>query len=183
MGLLLVGCQGIASDGLSQLGLPLPVAELQGPPIAVEGIPQQQVGDAVTITGQVLQVAPLGSTWIYGVADATGIVWVLTETPPPAVGQSVRVTGQVQYETILLGGRDRGEHYLQEQNRAIVAASELEDSPGGEPPPAAAPGDSTPSGPTDAGGADASEVDPGDVAPSDADPSDANAEAGAATAQ
>ncbi|MEB3268379.1 MAG: hypothetical protein VKJ09_07560 [Leptolyngbya sp.] len=121
----LLGCPGfeLGDDRLPSLGMPLPLAQLHEPPVAVETLPEATVGQGFTVEGLVTQVAPLGTGAVYELQDATGGIWILA-AEAPSVGATVRVQGQLSYETILVGGQDRGEHYLQEQQRTLVAPAE-----------------------------------------------------------
>jgi hypothetical protein len=146
----LISCQGvgITSDRLPSLGLPLPLAQLQGPPVGLDTLPQTPVGQTLAVEGTVTQAAPLGGGGVYQVQDATGTAWIRTEDELPQIGTVVRVQGQLQYQSILVGGRDRGEHYLQEQQRTVVATAETAD-PTDSPtldstPTEAAPSETTP---------------------------------------
>lgn len=125
----LMGCQGagLTSDRLPSLGLPLPLAQLQGPPVGLDTLPQNPLGQPLTVEGTVTQVAPLGGGGVYQVEDATGTAWMRTENALQEIGAIVRVQGQLQYQSILVVGRDRGEHYLQEQQRTLVAAAGIDD--------------------------------------------------------
>ena len=146
----LMGCQGVGltSDRLPNLGLPLPIAQLQGPPVGLDTLPQTPVGQTLTVEGTVTQAAPLGGGGVYQVQDATGTAWIRTEDELPEIGAIVRVQGPLQYQSILVGGRDRGEHYLQEQQRTLVAAAGTGDPADGSTtesaPAEATPAESTP---------------------------------------
>jgi hypothetical protein len=84
----------------------VPIAKLQQSPPA---------SGTVTIQGQVRQRIPLLQGWIYAVADDTGQIWVLTQQSTPQIGETAQVTGRLQYEPILVGEADIGEHYVEEK--------------------------------------------------------------------
>lgn len=70
----------------------------------------------VTLRGKVQTIAPLVGNAVYQLEDASGSIWILTSNPElPKVGDILLVKGQTRYELILLGGQDRGELYIQEQ--------------------------------------------------------------------
>ncbi|WP_155834600.1 hypothetical protein [Leptolyngbya sp. PCC 6406] len=123
--LLACGGWGLSTEALPPLNLPLPIAQLQEPPLAVEALAQQSIGSLVTIQGQVTHVAPFSVGGLYQLTDDTGSVWVLTTETPPDLETMIRLQGQVQYEQILVEGRDRGERYLQERDRIIRSALDL----------------------------------------------------------
>lgn len=70
------------------------------------------------------QHVPLLDQWLYQLQDSSGHIWVLTSSPPPALGSTVSIQAVIHYEPILLGGEDIGEHYAEEQERVNVDSAQ-----------------------------------------------------------
>lgn len=114
------GCSTLSPESLPQLGLPLPVAQLTGPPTPIGTLSEPDQSSQVSVQGQVQQRAPLATGWLYLVEDDSGSIWVRSSEAAPPLGGWVRLEGQLQYRQILVDGSDQGEHYLEEQNRKLV---------------------------------------------------------------
>ncbi|MCU0569220.1 MAG: hypothetical protein MUF49_21930 [Oculatellaceae cyanobacterium Prado106] len=72
----------------------------------------------VYLQGTVRDRAPLLDAQVYQLEDATGAIWVLTpNTTRPQVGDRISIKGQVQYESIPVGGLELGEAYIKEQEQ------------------------------------------------------------------
>jgi hypothetical protein len=115
-----VGCSTLSRQSLPQLGLPLPVVQLTGPPTAIGSLAEQGQNSTVLVQGEVRQRAPLTTGWLYRVEDDSGTIWVLTTETAPPLETAVRLEGRLQYRQILVEGQDQGEYYLEEQRRTII---------------------------------------------------------------
>lgn len=71
----------------------------------------------VYLQGEVINRAPLLENAAYKLEDDTGTIWVLTNQAPPNLGDEVLIKGQVQFQSIPVGGQDLGEVYIQEQQQ------------------------------------------------------------------
>lgn len=141
--LLAVVCLGCAasqvpntSETAPRVHLPRAIAQLTQPTTALQDISENSVNQAINVEGQVQQHAPLVEGWLYQVADDTATIWITTAIAPPAIGESVRIRGVVQYQQILIGDADIGEYYLQEAAREVrdpaeEAGDEAESDEGG----------------------------------------------------
>lgn len=80
---------------------------------------QQNKNSAATVylQGQVATRAPFLGSGAYKLQDATGAVWVITSQILPDVGDEVLIKGQLQFQSIPVGGRDLGEVYIQEEQQ------------------------------------------------------------------
>jgi hypothetical protein len=72
--------------------------------------------DTVYIQGQVVTRAPFLEAGAYKVQDATGTIWVVTQTLPN-VGDEVLIKGQPKFQSVPVGGQDLGEVYVQEEQQ------------------------------------------------------------------
>ncbi|MDA0265523.1 MAG: hypothetical protein O2890_01505 [Cyanobacteria bacterium] len=117
-----IGCSTLSRQSLPQLGLPLPVAQLAGPPIPIGTLSEPDQNSRISVQGQVQQRAPLATGWLYLVEDDSGSIWVRSSEAAPPLGNWVRLEGQLQYRQILVDGTDQGEHYLEEQSRKLIEA-------------------------------------------------------------
>ena len=140
LGLLLLGCsQPPETSAPSEtVGVHLPdrVSQLIGSTQPIETLSRDRVGQTVQIEGTVLQAAPLLEDTLYQLTDATGTVWVRSAEASPAINDTVRVTGVLQYQEIVVSDIDLGEYYLQETTRtAIDAPPEVDAPPEGESTP------------------------------------------------
>lgn len=115
-----VGWGALSRQSLPQLGLPLSVTQLAGPPTAIGTLSEQGQNATVLVQGQVRQRAPLATGWLYRVEDESGSIWVRSGEVAPPLEAWVRLEGQLQYRQILVDGIDQGEHYLEEQHRRPV---------------------------------------------------------------
>ncbi|MEL6383373.1 MAG: hypothetical protein AAFQ89_13155 [Cyanobacteria bacterium J06626_18] len=113
-----------ASETAPRVHLPQAIAQLTQPTTPLQDLSDNSVDKTINVEGQVQQHAPLLEGWLYQVADDTDTIWIATATAPPAIGESVRVRGVVQYQQILIGGADIGEYYLQEAAREVRDRSE-----------------------------------------------------------
>ncbi|MGD1941312.1 MAG: hypothetical protein ACFB0G_08355 [Leptolyngbyaceae cyanobacterium] len=137
---LLLGCSqpSETSAPSEAIGVHLPdrVSQLMGSTQPIESLSRDRVDQTLQIEGTVLQAAPLLEDTLYQLTDATGTVWVRSAEAAPAVNDTVRVTGILQYEEIVVSGIDLGEYYLQETTRtAVETPPEVEALPEGEVPP------------------------------------------------
>ena len=68
----------------------------------------------IRIQGTVAQIAPFVNGGAYKITDATGSVWVITETSLPASGAKVQVGGQLKFHDLQLGNSNFGELFVAE---------------------------------------------------------------------
>ncbi|MDJ1175148.1 hypothetical protein [Roseofilum capinflatum] len=75
--------------------------------------------ETVYVQGRVVKVIPLLNRYAYQLEDDTGIVVVLTtgEVQEPAIGDSVKVRGQLRHQSIPIQGQELGEVYVLELER------------------------------------------------------------------
>lgn len=109
----LVGCSNSGFLGLGSLNL-----SGFGGNITKIGDIQQNPNDAnatVYLQGEVTTRAPFLKNGAYRLKDATGAIWVITNQTPPTIGDELLIKGQVQFQSIPLGGQELGEVYVQEE--------------------------------------------------------------------
>ncbi|MCT7974086.1 hypothetical protein [Laspinema olomoucense] len=73
-----------------------------------------QKQDTVYLKGIVENRAPFLQSGAYQLQDATGSIWVMTDSPLPNVGDEMVMKGQVTYQSIPIAGQELGEVYLKE---------------------------------------------------------------------
>lgn len=77
-----------------------------------------QASEMVTLAGTVEQRLPLLSGAVYRLKDATGSLWIRTDSDAPlTVGDRVKVRVELRYQAIPVGDRDWGEPYAIERDR------------------------------------------------------------------
>ncbi|MFW6359398.1 MAG: hypothetical protein ACOC0N_09345 [Chroococcales cyanobacterium] len=74
----------------------------------------QMAGETVYLKGQVRSIAPFVDSGAYLLEDTTDNIWVMTSESLPKRGDEVLIRGQVDYESISIGGQEMGEVYVQE---------------------------------------------------------------------
>ncbi len=108
----LAGCSNSAPLGMGGFNL----SGIGGSITRISDIQQQRNSNATLyLQGQVATRAPFLTNGAYKLQDATGTIWVLTNQTVPNVGDEVTIKGQLQYQSIPVGGQDVGELYIQEQ--------------------------------------------------------------------
>jgi len=113
---LLVG-GGLASCSLGSLG---------GSVTKIGDIQRRQKTDArVHIQGQVTNRAPFLTNGAYRLQDGSGAIWVIADQNLPNVGDELTIEGQLQYQSIPIGGQDLGEVYVLEQKQIGRKAGQL----------------------------------------------------------
>ncbi len=70
--------------------------------------------DTVYLKGTVENRAPFLQSGAYQLQDATGAIWVMTNSPLPNVGDQMVMKGQVTYQSIPIAGQELGEVYIKE---------------------------------------------------------------------
>lgn len=75
--------------------------------------------EKVYVQGEVVKIIPLLNTYAYQLQDDTGVVVVLAmaESESPAIGDLVKVRGQLRYQSIPIQGQELGEVYVVEVER------------------------------------------------------------------
>ena len=81
----------------------------------ISDLQKQKTNFTVHLQGKIVAQAPLAGLSAYELQDATGKVWVVTKSAPPAPGTEVKVTGKVRYQRILLNGQDQGSVYIEQE--------------------------------------------------------------------
>lgn len=79
--------------------------------------PTQNGSAMIYLQGKVISQAPFLAAGAYQLQDATGTIWVMTNQTLPTVGNEVLLRGQLQFQSIPLGGQELGEVYIQEQEQ------------------------------------------------------------------
>ncbi|WOD39515.1 hypothetical protein [Nodosilinea sp. E11] len=86
-------------------------------PVTPIGEASQSRHATVFLTGTVERQIPLVGQGLYELVDESGSIWVLSATPPPALGSQTTLRATIQYEQILLQGQDIGAYYAEELER------------------------------------------------------------------
>ncbi|MFW5779648.1 MAG: hypothetical protein ACOCXU_06445 [Coleofasciculus sp.] len=82
---------------------------------AISELPSDQnAQEVVYLQGQVITQAPFLNSGAYQLEDTTGKIWVVSNQELPNVGDQVVIGGQLQFQSIPIGGQEMGEVYLQE---------------------------------------------------------------------
>jgi len=84
----------------------------------ISDLQRQKTNFTVHLQGKTGAQAPLAGLSAYELQDATGKVWVVTKSAPPAPGTEVKVTGKVRYQRIVLDGREQGSIYVEQEGSA-----------------------------------------------------------------
>lgn len=71
----------------------------------------------IYLQGQVKQHLPLVGQCLYQLEDSTGKVWVVTDHPPPPLGQTITIWASIHYQSAPAGSQDLGDNYAQELAR------------------------------------------------------------------
>ncbi|MFP5271812.1 hypothetical protein [Coleofasciculus sp.] len=74
----------------------------------------QNANTVLYLQGQVIAQAPFLNSGAYQLQDTTGKIWVVSNQELPNVGDQVVIGGQLQFQSIPIGGQEMGEVYLQE---------------------------------------------------------------------
>ncbi|MGB3296641.1 MAG: hypothetical protein WBA76_00120 [Phormidesmis sp.] len=126
---------GVKSDtSKSEKGVRLPVIGLANrSTVPINSLTADQAETTVAIAGTVMQQAPLlAEAWLYKVSDDSGSVWVVSDRPSPAVGETVTLEGTVRYEDIVVGEINAGEVYLQQQSSGLFNGPADDSQSGGQ---------------------------------------------------
>lgn len=108
------------------LGLGLALMPLQRPLVWPGGVRSvrslQQTNPrrtqfSVRLQGQIGETIPLVNAYLYELRDSTGSIWVMSSTPPPPQGVSIRLTGRAHFTSIPVGSEETGEFYVEERHR------------------------------------------------------------------
>lgn len=70
--------------------------------------------DTVYLKGTVENIAPFLQSGAYQLQDATGSIWVMTNSTLPNLGDQMVMKGQVTYQSIPIAGQELGEVYIKE---------------------------------------------------------------------
>ncbi len=104
------GVIGCSNSGLLGLG---------GNVTKIGNIQQNQNNTDATVylQGEVTTRAPFLGSGAYKLKDASGTIWVIANQTLPNVGDEVLIKGQVQFQSIPVGGQELGEVYVQEEQQ------------------------------------------------------------------
>lgn len=112
----LVSCSFAPLGGLSMGGNVTKIGNIQ----------QRQKTDVrVYLQGQVTNRAPFLTNGAYRLQDSSGAIWVIADQNLPNVGDELTIEGQLQYQSIPIGGQDLGEVYVLEQKQIGRKAGQL----------------------------------------------------------
>lgn len=101
-------------------------APLGGNVSKIGDIQKRQKTDArVYLQGQVTNRAPFLTNGAYRLQDGSGAIWVIADQNLPNVGDELKIEGQLQYQSIPIGGQDLGEVYVLEQKQIGRKAGQL----------------------------------------------------------
>lgn len=78
---------------------------------------RQKTDDRVYLQGQVTNRAPFLTNGAYRLQDSSGAIWVIADRILPNVGDELTIEGQLQYQSIPIGGQDLGEVYVLEEKQ------------------------------------------------------------------
>jgi hypothetical protein len=121
---LLVG-GGLISCRSSPLG-GLSIGSIGGNVTKISDIQQSKSVDAtVYLQGQVTNRAPFLTNGAYKLQDGTGAIWVIADQNLPNLGDQLSIKGQLQYQSIPVGGQDLGEVYVLERQQIRRRAGQL----------------------------------------------------------
>lgn len=84
----------------------------------ISDLQKQKTNFTVHLQGKIAAQAPLAGLSAYELQDATGKVWVVTKSAPPAPGTAVKIIGKVRYQRIVLDGREQGSIYVEQEGSA-----------------------------------------------------------------
>ncbi|HAA33486.1 MAG TPA: hypothetical protein DCE56_44400 [Cyanobacteria bacterium UBA8553] len=78
---------------------------------------QNNANGTVYIQGEVITRAPFLDNGAYKLKDASGTIWVIANQTLPNVGDEVLIKGQLQFQSIPVGGLELGEVYVQQEQQ------------------------------------------------------------------
>lgn len=117
-GVGVVGCSGshlgIGGINLSQLGVNI---------TKISDIKDNKQG-TVYLQGQVATRAPFLEAGAYKLQDATGGIWVITKQTVPNLGDQVVIKGQLQFQSVPVGGQELGEIFVQQEQELSRQAAQ-----------------------------------------------------------
>jgi hypothetical protein len=117
----LVGCGNSFPLGIGGININNPGVNVT----KISDIPQKQNAfTTIYLKGQVASRAPFLASGAYKLQDATGTIWVITNQTLPNVGDEVLIEGQLQFQSIPVGGQQLGEVYVQEQQQLARKAGQ-----------------------------------------------------------
>ncbi len=117
----LVGCGNALPLGLGGININNPGVNVT----KISDIPQNQNAyTTIYLKGQVATRAPFLANGAYKLQDATGTIWVITNQTLPNVGDEVLIEGQLQFQSIPVGGQELGEVYVQEEQQLARKAGQ-----------------------------------------------------------
>ena len=78
---------------------------------------QNNANATVYLQGEVTTRAPFLGSGAYKLKDASGTIWVIANQTLPNVGDQVLIKGQLQFQSIPVGGQELGEVYVQQEQQ------------------------------------------------------------------
>lgn len=112
--MLIASLWGCNLESPSRLELSLPSA----PITPIQNL-SPTTSETVYLQGEVVKLIPLLNTYAYQLQDDTGVIVVIApaESESPAIGDTVKVRGQLRYQSIPIQGQELGEVYVMELER------------------------------------------------------------------
>ena len=68
----------------------------------------------VCIEGTVGDRAPIVNGQLYQLKDSTGSIWIVSPDTGLQLGQSVKIKGTLQFQSIVIAGQEQGELYVEQ---------------------------------------------------------------------
>ncbi|MFB2833615.1 hypothetical protein [Floridanema evergladense] len=113
--ILLIGglfsCTQVDRSGIGFLSSDIPVSNVS------EVKQQSQINSTVYLKGNVVKLIPFLGKRAYELKDDTGSITVVTKEPFPQQKQEITIRGKVVYKSVVAGGQEFGEFYIEEQKR------------------------------------------------------------------
>lgn len=120
----LLGCSRPALEaGQTQFRPEAMFSTLDFSTVKISDLQKQKTNFTVHLQGKIGAQAPLAGLSAYELEDATGKIWVVTKSAPPAPGTEVKVVGKVRYQRILLNGKDQGSVYIEQEGAAETVSA------------------------------------------------------------
>ena len=82
--------------------------------ISIARISEKKVGKTVYLSGEVVHLAPFVDNAAYQIEDSTGRTWVVSDRQVPALGQTIRIKGKIEYQNLPFDEQNLGDFYVVE---------------------------------------------------------------------
>ena len=114
VGLLLLPFAGCGSQAVSETSNPSPVQTIPVPITSIAALQKPEMRNVeVYLKGTVGDRVPILDGTVYPLQDATGTVWILTQSTAPNSGEEITVKGTVRFKSIALDGKEQGSIYVE----------------------------------------------------------------------